>query len=126
MEMAYRLYLKNVSVKEFNEYAFWALYFHDIGKESTKTFFDAKGNVSQYAHYYNHENVGAYDSFAYTVNYLRDAQLRISRLIRWHMYPLTIQRSQNPPKTRQKLKNLLGEEDYKAVMTMFKYDRAAH
>lgn len=126
MKTALCLYSGKHPVKGFDDSTFWALYLHDIGKESTKTFFDAKGNVSQYAHYYNHENVGAYDSFAYTVHYLRDTQLRISRLIRWHMYPFTILRSQNPPKTRRKLKNLLGVEDYKAVMTMFKYDRAAH
>lgn len=126
IKVAVRLYVNDDTVKEFDDCIFWALYFHDIGKESTKTFFDAKGNVSEYAHYYNHENVGAYDSFTYMVGYPMATQLRISRLIRWHMYPFTILRSQNPPKTRQKLKNLLGEEDYKAVMTMFKYDRAAH
>lgn len=34
--------------------------FHDIGKPYTKTFYDKKGRFGENAHYYNHENVGAY------------------------------------------------------------------
>lgn len=34
--------------------------FHDIGKPYTKTFYDKKGKLGENAHYYNHENVGAY------------------------------------------------------------------
>lgn len=35
-------------------------WFHDIGKPYTKTFYDKKGKLGENAHYYNHENVGAY------------------------------------------------------------------
>ena len=34
--------------------------FHDIGKPYTKTFYNKKGELGENAHYYNHENVGAY------------------------------------------------------------------
>lgn len=34
--------------------------FHDIGKPYCKTFYNKKGELSDNAHYYNHENVSAY------------------------------------------------------------------
>ena len=37
-----------------------AALFHDIGKPYTKAFKDAKGNPSEIAHYYFHDNVGAW------------------------------------------------------------------
>lgn len=126
MEKAVKLYLTETPTRHFNSDVYLALRLHDIGKEATKTFYDTKGNVSEYAHYYNHENVGAYDSFLYTCLRSKESQLRIAKLIRWHMYPFVISKSQNVEKTRQKLVNTLGENDYKAVMTMYRYDRAAH
>lgn len=44
--------------------------FHDIGKPYTKTFFDKKGRFGENAHYYNHENVGAY---LYIVSCVKEA-----------------------------------------------------
>jgi hypothetical protein len=35
--------------------------YHDIGKEATKAFFDMKGNATEIAHYYNHQNVSSYE-----------------------------------------------------------------
>ena len=40
-----------------------AALFHDIGKAYTKSFKDAKGNDSDVAHYYQHQNVGAWQSY---------------------------------------------------------------
>lgn len=37
-----------------------AIRYHDIGKKFCKTFVNAKGETTAVAHYYNHENVGAY------------------------------------------------------------------
>lgn len=37
-----------------------AALFHDIGKPYVKSFKDTKGNVSETAHYYSHDNVGAW------------------------------------------------------------------
>lgn len=37
-----------------------AALYHDIGKLFCKVFQDSKGNPTEIAHYYNHENVGAY------------------------------------------------------------------
>jgi len=37
-----------------------ALLFHDLGKLYTKSFFNSKGEPSEVAHYYSHENVSSY------------------------------------------------------------------
>lgn len=37
-----------------------AALYHDIGKEFTRTFINRKGEKTEVAHYYNHENVSAY------------------------------------------------------------------
>ncbi len=37
-----------------------ALLFHDVGKFYTKSFINAKGEPSEVAHYYSHENVSSY------------------------------------------------------------------
>ena len=42
-----------------------AAYLHDIGKIYTKSFKDAKGNDSDVAHYYGHQNVGAWMSYGF-------------------------------------------------------------
>lgn len=39
--------------------------FHDIGKKFTKTFRNTKGEITENAHYYGHESVGAYDVLGY-------------------------------------------------------------
>ena len=47
-----------------NELAFAAL-IHDIGKPYTKDFHDNKGNITEEAHYYQHQCVGAWISYGY-------------------------------------------------------------
>ena len=61
------------------------LKYHDIGKYYCKTFIDAKGIKSNIAHYYNHENVGAY--YILTSNIIDSdyALLIIAWLINNHM-----------------------------------------
>ncbi len=64
---------------------------HDMGKGFCKQFKDIKGNISEEAHYYGHENVGAYDSFFVEriVDIECDNSLYISQLINYHMLPHT-------------------------------------
>jgi predicted kinase len=57
---------------------------HDCGKPFCKTFKDANGKESEFAHYYNHENVGAYNSLFYTKDFGVDSLL-VAALIRYHM-----------------------------------------
>lgn len=65
-----------------------AAIYHDIGKPYTKTFYDAKGNKSDIAHYYGHQNVGGwmtlglYDS---TIPY--SSTLPLAYLVCNHMEP---------------------------------------
>lgn len=58
---------------------------HDCGKPFVKAFVDAKGNPCEEAHYYNHENVGAYNSLFYDMKVEGLDRLYIAMLIRWHM-----------------------------------------
>lgn len=46
--------------QDLRELAVFAAKVHDIGKPDTKTFIKPNGKVDTIAHYYNHENVGAY------------------------------------------------------------------
>lgn len=57
---------------------------HDCGKPFCKTFKDSKGEPSEFAHYYNHENVGAYNSLFYGKEDGVDSLL-VAALIRYHM-----------------------------------------
>ena len=57
---------------------------HDCGKPFVKAFKDSKGNDSDFAHYYNHENVGAYNSLFYGKEDGVDSLL-VAALIRYHM-----------------------------------------
>jgi predicted kinase len=57
---------------------------HDCGKPFCKTFKDSKGQDSEFAHYYNHENVGAYNSLFYSKEDGVDSLL-VAAFIRYHM-----------------------------------------
>ena len=103
-----------------------AILIHDIGKEFTKVFHDSKGNPTDIAHFYNHERVGAYDSFAHTADLNKDDRLRVALLIRWHMIPFAVEKSDNPGKTESKFKGLLGENIWKQVAVLNDCDRHAH
>ena len=48
-----------------NEISF-AASIHDIGKPYTKNFYDAKGNLTSEAHFYQHQCVGAWMSYGFT------------------------------------------------------------
>lgn len=47
-------------------------FYHDIGKFYTKQFNDAKGNPTEEAHYYGHDNVGAYILATWAVMYKKE------------------------------------------------------
>lgn len=99
---------------------------HDIGKEKTKVFVDSKGNPTDIAHYFQHERVGAYDSFFYTGDLSHNQRLKVALLIRWHMWPYVVDKSDNPSKTAGKVKHLLGNNIWNQVMVLNDCDRNAH
>lgn len=97
---------------------------HDIGKLKTKTFVNCKGEITDIAHFYNHERVSAYDSlFNFTIKewYAVDNISRILHtlnLIQWHML-LHFDLSE---KTITKYKNMLGEDIWKELEILHKAD----
>lgn len=91
---------------------------HDYGKLFTQSF-DENG----IAHYYNHENVGAYESYFYTYSiYKKGVIIDVMNLIFWHMLPY------NPRSTKalDKIKNEYGKDFYDRLMLLHEADKAAH
>lgn len=74
------VYLMKKSVPD---YLISAAYFHDAGKGICKTFTNMKGEVTSIAHYYFHENVGAYLYLTYCYN--NSIDLDVANLIAHHM-----------------------------------------
>lgn len=73
--------------------------FHDIGKPYVKTFYNTKGELCDNAHYYNHENVGAYlylsiidTPYSCITKNIYDTTLFIAYLINNHMVMYNNQR----------------------------------
>lgn len=99
--------------------AYMAAMLHDIGKPFTKGFVDSKGNQSEEAHYYQHHLVSAYMSLFYTPTTYTDTQrLRVANIIQWHMRPFEIEKSPNVEKLAEKLKELVGVDDYISIMAL--------
>lgn len=97
---------------------------HDIGKLKTKTFTNMKGEITEIAHYYNHEKVSAYDSlFNFTIKqwYASGNMYKILetlKLIQWHM----ILYFDLLEKTIAKYKNMLGEGTWENLEKLHKAD----
>ena len=109
-------YYKNVVEK--------ALMLHDIGKEKTKGFYDSKGKPCDIAHFYRHENVGAYDYMFYTVDHDYYDPLKpeydpnIAAAIAYHMRPF----SWKEEKTVEKYRKLWGDKLFRVVELVHCYD----
>ena len=108
-----------------DEALYSAGYLHDCGKPFTKSFKNSKGEKTEMAHYYRHENVGAYDSlfFKYPDNV---EALDVSILINLHMQPYFWEREENSEKIAMKYKKLWGEELFNKVMKLHEADKSAH
>lgn len=65
-----------------------AAYYHDIGKRKAKVFHDKDGNPSDIAHYYSHDNLGAYlwlSGDKWQDKWNDSCTIEIANLIQWHM-----------------------------------------
>lgn len=98
---------------------------HDCGKPFCKTFKNMKGEITEQAHYYNHEHTGSYDSLFYRENPSKADTLYIAVLIRWHMQPYFWERDNNE-KLHKKYRRLWGEELYNDIMKLHEADKNAH
>jgi predicted kinase len=103
---------------------------HDCGKPFCKTFKDSRGEITEFAHYYSHENVGAYKSLFYGKEDGVDSLL-VAALIRWHMVlhffkdwkQKTIEKYEN----EFTCTNWLNEQEfYKALKILHEGDKNAH
>lgn len=94
--------------------------FHDIGKLKTQTT-DENGQC----HYYNHNCVGAYDIFLlfYGLKTPR-ALVSTSNYIYYHMHPFLAWNQSE--KTKERDKELLGEEMFEKIMLLHRADIASH
>lgn len=97
---------------------------HDCGKPFTKTFYNHKGELTENAHYYRHENVGAYNSLFYNMDNVNVDKLYIAFLIRWHMLPH--QYSQFNEKTKLKWQNRIDTDMWEDINTLNEGDLYAH
>ena len=99
---------------------------HDIGKPLTKSFIDSKGNVCDTAHFYEHQNVGAY----LVLFYLREIGvpdediIYISLLINLHMRPFLAYKHSD--KAEAKDRRLFGDKIVDEVLILHECDKAAH
>lgn len=59
--------------------------FHDVCKYKCKVFHNAKGEPTEEAHYYNHENVSAYDFIVHYYLMPPQRAIHIANLIANHM-----------------------------------------
>lgn len=96
----------------------WAVLLHDIGKPFCKEFKEGDKN----AHYYNHMNVGAYDSFFYTSS-IECNTLLIAWLINWHMEPFFWKKDEKLKENRLKL---WGKDLFEMIEKLHEADLYAH
>ena len=99
----------------------YAALLHDEGKIFTQTFKNSKGEITEQAHYYNHERVGSYDSLFYEIPC---NNLYVAVLIRWHMTPYLAWKQSEKAKKRDK--KMLGDSLFEDIMRLHKADKAAH
>ena len=83
---------------------------HDCGKPRCKTYINTKGEKTEIAHYYSHENVGAYDSFFFDTKYSEEERREIgelpgggSRHLRLQAHTWTIEVADHPPPAQRGL-----------------------
>lgn len=95
-----------------------AIHYHDIGKLFCKTFKNFKGEKTDVAHYYGHENVSAYMYLSSSTGTDRD--LYIALLINHHMDFF------KEKKYLMKVKNIYGESFMEDLEIVHKYDVLGH
>nr|MBR6778351.1 ATP-binding protein [Clostridia bacterium] len=103
---------------------------HDIGKLYTKRFENRRGERTEWAHFYGHENYGAYLYLAENCcgKDLTEEEFKAilyeTNLINCHMRPLTVWK--DSVSAREKDKRLFGEEFFQDLVDLNICDKAAH
>lgn len=111
-----------LAIKE-NDYIRKALSIHDVGKLYTKSYVNSKGVATNIAHYYGHQNVGAYESMFILKNKKYSCENKyIVQLINYHMQPYDIKTE----RSKKKWLNIFGKKLYNDIFLINKYDILAH
>lgn len=101
-----------------------AAMFHDIGKVFTKTFKNMKGEETDIAHYYSHNNIGSYFSllieFGSTMR--NEDKIEIAQLICYHMQPYFCKSE----KAMKRWEERLGSELWEKILKLHEADKQAH
>ena len=92
---------------------------HDCGKPVCVTHINKNGEYDEDCHYYDHQYTGGYESLFY--DYGNINPLDVAILIMWHMQPYF----NKEEKTKNKYRQLWGEELYQKIMKIHEADRAA-
>lgn len=98
-------------------------FIHDCGKPYTMRFKNSKGDPTEFAHYYGHENVGSYNALFFDC--VGADPLDVSVLVGLHMTPYYWEKDNNE-KLHNKYRKLWGEELYNSVMKLHEADKSAH
>ena len=91
---------------------------HDIGKPYCKVWHNAKGEPSEVAHYYNHENVGTYIFISHSMG--KEDDIYAANLIAHHMDYW------KGEKYIEKIRSRFGEKFMKDLDLLHEADLAAH
>ena len=108
---------------KFSSFVVNAAKYHDIGKFFTKSFINSKGEVTDRAHFYNHENVGAWLTLGVFNNSTVDNESIIftAWLISQHMSIYALRQS-----GKNKYLDYLPHTWYHDLYNLFECDQAAH
>ncbi len=114
----------------FNERLKEVVKYHDIGKYYTKTFLNMRGEITHVAHFYGHENYGAYLYLTWrclgkkVTSEEFEKYLYQALLINCHMRPLNLWKKQEVVKSKDK--DLFGQEFFDDLVNLNKADIFAH
>jgi len=113
-----------VSESNVDEWVQLAALLHDCGKPMTQVFTNMKDEPSEIAHYYSHENCGAYEAMFYLDEKIVRMKELINAiaLINYHMRPYMA----NTDKSKEKLKSIVGEDLYYFLEILHEADKRAH
>ena len=126
MDMAKQYGIEN----NYPDHILKVLSYHDIGKYYTKSFTNRRGDPTEIAHYYGHENYGAYiylTEMCCGKELTKEEFEKIlyeANLINCHMRPLSIWRDSENAKKHDK--ELFGEKFIEEIIMINKADRFAH
>ena len=125
MMKAYSHYISEYDI--IDDYLKWSILMHDCGKNSVKSFCDSHGEPSEIAHFYSHENIGAFLSLFYLrrlCSLWSDKDIiYMSLLINLHMRPYVWEQSE---KAKQNDLKLFGSDIVNDIYILNKCDKAAH